>query len=1257
MKNKNDIDSNIHLSDIIDLEEFQKLLDQFYEITKIGAAIVDLQGRVLVAVGWQDICIKFHRKNPITLKNCIESDIHLSRPGKQGEFKVYKCKNNLWDISSPIMIGDKLAGNIFLGQFFFEDDEVDIEVFRKQAKDYGFDEKEYLTALEKIPRWSREKVHKAMSFYSKLAIILSDLGNKNINLKNTINERDKLIGLLKDSESKLKIYFENAPEGIFITDYNGILIEANKASCDITGWKKEELIGKHILMFVPRSEHDNVKRHIELLRNKGKAYLELEFRHKGGSRRYWRVDAVRISNDLFVGFTKDITEKKLAEKRIEKLADDYGKVFNGLQDAMFLIRVTKKREFRFIRVNDAFQKKTGKTIMDIAGKTPGDLFPEDYYKDIFYENLERCLNIMESCSFEEQINNNFWFTTLNPVIETGNVNYIIGSSIDITANKEAEMSLKKQLSFERLIADISSSFINANPDNLYKIIINMLKKTCEFFCVDRGYIYKFIDNGKYMKKTYEWSFDGKSPDLMKSKYLKDFPWWSEQIRLNNYIYIRDTGELSKKAKAEKKIFQEQGIKSLLNILIKKKDSVIGFLGFDSILDHKIWTEDQINLMSVIANTVFDALSKNQMEMDLIRSRETAVKANKAKSDFIANISHEIRTPLNGIIGFTDLLMNSDLSEDQRTFTENVNMSARSLLDILNDILDFSRIEAGKLILEEEWTDIIKLMENAVDIIKHSADEKGIELLLNIKPETPNLILVDRIRLKQVLVNLLNNAVKFTDEGEVELKVYPQIMETEDKIRLSFFIRDTGIGISDKDKKNIFKGFEQLDTSTARRYGGIGLGLSISSNILGKMGSSINLSSSKNKGSVFSFSIERPFKEKFLSVSDFSNYFSKIMIIDDNPSNISILQNYLNYLKISCESFTDPFEAIERIKNKNIYDLIFIDLNMHKMNGIEVASIIKDELKKAKIQSSVVLMHFFKEAQEFDRNFKQLGIDLKLDKPIKYINLYDLLHKFIEGDDEKIMLESRSSRKAVSITNMSSDPYKILIVEDSIMNLLLLKNMIANLLPESIIIEAKDGPEAISLYKTNNPDLIFLDIQMPEMDGYTVSNQIRKLEENSILTPIIAVTARSAFGEREKCLDSGMDDYILKPITSEILIPVIKKYLIDREKPDPHFDKTGLLKSLSGNKKLFKRMIDESRKAIPEYVEEISDALIKNDIKLIREKAHKIKGAALTMNFFILSDIAKTIEKDNTLDMESIKVLIEKMKEEIVNIITKLDSLL
>lgn len=526
---------------------------------------------------------------------------------------------------------------------------------------------------------------------------------------------------------------------------------------------------------------------------------------------------------------------------------------------------------------------------------------------------------------------------------------------------------------------------------------------------------------------------------------------------------------------------------------------------------------------------YDITGRRNMESELIKAKETADAASIAKSQFLANMSHEIRTPLNGIIGFSELLEYTELDSVQKEYLDNILISGNALLDVINDILDFSKIEAGKLELHYEKTDLIKLIENTADMVKFLAHNKGIELLLNISPSIPRFIFTDSVRLKQVISNLLGNAVKFTGKGEVELTVSAEINNGEGgRVSLSFSVRDTGIGVSQEQVKKLFKAFSQADSSTTRKYGGTGLGLIISKRILEKMGSNLCVDSVLNEGSRFYFTVETAYEKSSSNLCCGNIDIANVLIVDDNRQSLDILKRMLEFKNIHSDCFTNPLEVFSGCSIAD-YDLLIADFNVPEMNGFDFI----EKLRMIDSEIPVIMLFSALNDNLISEKSAMYNINKRLTKPVKISELFAALSD-IKSRNTVCIKDVKTKKSAVI-----NGRFKILIAEDNKVNIALLKILIKKIIPDAVIAEAGNGNTALSCFKEKKPDLVFLDIQMPEMDGYEAVKCIRELDEN---VPVIALTAEALFGEREKCLSYGMSDYIAKPVSIEKLNRVISAYL-------------------------------------------------------------------------------------------------------------------
>ncbi len=544
----------------------------------------------------------------------------------------------------------------------------------------------------------------------------------------------------------------------------------------------------------------------------------------------------------------------------------------------------------------------------------------------------------------------------------------------------------------------------------------------------------------------------------------------------------------------------------------------------------------------LLNFISDISERKIAEEEMKRARSLAEQASRTKSEFLANMSHEIRTPLNGIIGMTELVMMSNLEDDQKERLEAVKFSGESLLDIINDILDLSKIEARKLELDFVQFSLRGVIEKVLRPMSSKTSQKNLELILDISNGVPDYFVGDPVRLRQILFNLIGNAIKFTEKGEIKLEVR-LIGEKDNYIELGFFITDTGIGIPADKMHNLFKSFSQADSSTSRKFGGTGLGLAISRSLVEMMKGKITVDSIPDKGSVFKFNIWLEVSKEVVheSSSEIQPILKqkRVLIVDDNLNNRKILKGFLDYLEIENDEAYDGKQAYDKILTnlgtKKHYDIILLDYHMPVMDGIEMAKLMFAENKIVPFPDIIMLSS---DDVNLERSkLKDFGIKRYLIKPIFKDDLIRLLNEAVGHIDFSQPLKKIYTQKSTENLNKQ---YKVLLAEDNIIN-----QKLANGLLEKLGCKIKtvnNGKEAVSAAKNGGFDIIFMDIQMPEMDGFEATGLIRDWEnENGTKTPIVAMTAHAMKGDREKCINAGMDDYVTKPISLKILSDVLKKF--------------------------------------------------------------------------------------------------------------------
>lgn len=637
--------------------------------------------------------------------------------------------------------------------------------------------------------------------------------------------------------------------------------------------------------------------------------------------------------------------------------------------------------------------------------------------------------------------------------------------------------------------------------------------------------------------------------------------------------------------------------------------------------------------------------------ELKAAKKAAEQASLAKSEFLASMSHEIRTTLNGVIGFTDLILKTKLDDTQQQYLTIVNQSANTLLSIINDILDFSKIEAGKLELENEKCDLFEIASQAADIISFQVKQKQLEMLLNVSTELPRFIWADAVRLKQVLINLLSNASKFTEQGEIELKIEPLTDATQKEVTIRFEVRDTGIGIRPDKQQKIFQAFSQEDGSVTRKYGGTGLGLTISNRLLAMMGSQLQLQSSPGKGSRFYFDLKLTAEQGQSNQWADISFIKKILIVDDNEHNRTILTQMLLLQNIHADIAKNGIEALQILETGKKYDVILTDYHMPIMDGLETIQKIRDNFYATAEQQPIMLLSSSSEDDNINKRCKELQVSGRLVKPIKMQDLFTALSKLA------VKKEDFEETAVDGIAGANPDKLRIMIAEDGVVNMLLAKTVVHHIAPNAEIIEAVNGKEAVQLCSEHMPDIVFMDIQMPEKNGYEATREIRLMEAGKHI-PIIAVTAGVVKGEKEKCIEAGMNDFIPKPFVENTIRMVFNKWILpvadingpanidmNNTEMKEHIDLDKLREIVAGDEALLKEFLSSIENELKKSTQDLENCFQQKDLKGLKSGGHKLKGTTLAAGLDNLSVKAKAIDALAEFDENYIAGLLNGFREE------------
>jgi PAS domain S-box-containing protein len=963
-----------------------------------------------------------------------------------------------------------------------------------------------LCILDRKPRRLTSEQAESLRILSHQVLTQLELRHKVTELKRTVVEQQRSEEALRQTEEKYRSIFENVAEGIFQTTPDGHYIAVNPMLARIYGYDSpNELMEaisdiEHQIYVDPtrRSEFARLMQENEIVTN-----FESEVFRKDRTIIWISENARAVRNKAglllyYEGTVEDITERRQTEDALRNSEVLYHSLVENLPQNI----LRKDRQGRFTFANRRFCATLRRPLSEILGKTDFDFFPEATARK-YHEDDQRVMETLQSLETVEAHPTPEGMLYVQ-VIKTplydhaGQVVGIQGIFWDVTERKKME----EDLAYER---DLLTALLDNVPDSIY-----FKDKDSRFIKCSKALAGRFglVDPTAAVGKsdTNFFSRAHAGPALAdEQKIINSGQPIIGKTERETWPDGRETWALTTK------------------MPLRNKDGVIiGTFGISK-----------------------DITALKLAEEELQRARDAAVESARLKAEFLANVSHEIRTPMNAIIGMSGLLMDTEMSSEQQDYAQTIRDSADTLLAIINDILDFSKIEAGKLSLETIDFDLREVVEGTVEILAERATRKDIELASWIHPDVPVHLRGDPGRLRQVLVNLVGNAVKFTERGEVVVAVEKQD-ETANEVVIRFGVRDTGIGIAEKALPNLFQAFTQADGSMARKYGGTGLGLAIVKQIVELMHGYVAVASRQGEGSTFSVTVrleKQPNPPPRLERTAGQENFDKlsVLVVEDNGSTREILQQQIASWGIRCGAAADAKTALESFRRSveagAPYDIGVIDLHMEEVDGLALAKEIKADPLLAKTRLIILAnLGYRLDAEEL----RGAGIEACLLKPVRETRLFDALLHVNAQPQERGGLPShkpssnREGHHARAPVGFGMKPaIRILLAEDNVVNQRMALRQLQKL--GYTADTAVNGIEVLASIEANAYDLILMDCQMPELDGYRATQEIRRRERECPTNPagrplyIVAMTANALGGDRDRCLEVGMDDYISKPV--------------------------------------------------------------------------------------------------------------------------------